>query len=102
MTTLHIRHRIRGMRTRRQWHQAMSFAAAFIAALLFAILALWWIDSQLAKADAEEQKAIQASFKVSHLEQTWISCLENRAVWINDSLHSCKVMDTTFSKGDFK
>lgn len=102
MTTLHIRHRIRGMRTKRQWHRALSFVAATAAALVVTTAALFWIDNQLARADEAESQAARQARKVSHLERTWISCLENRAVWINDEAHSCQVINTRLARGDFK
>lgn len=102
MTTLHIRHRLRGMRTRRQWHKAISFMVATLAALAVTVAGLFWIDGQLARADEAETKAIRATHKVSHLERTWVSCLENKAVWINDEAHSCQVINTRLARGDFK
>lgn len=102
MTTLHIRHHLRGMRTRRQWHRALSFLAATTAALAVTVAGLIWIDNQLVRADEAETEATKAARKVSHLEQTWVSCLENRAVWINNEAHICQVINTRLAKGDFK
>lgn len=108
MTTLFKRQRYalrvtdRGLRTRHDWRRHLIRLTAAASALAALALAMSWAEDTLAALDDAQTKAITASYKVSHLERTWVSCLENKAVWVGDELHTCSLLNTRFSKGDFK
>lgn len=92
----------RGLRTRHDYVRYLRRLVAAISIIAGLVAAMTWAENTLAALDDAQTKAITQSYKVSHLEQTWVSCLENKAVWIGDELHTCSVLNTRFAKGDFK
>ena len=53
-----------------------------------------YVADKAIAADDAEHKAKAESRKVAKLEETWLSCLNNKGLWINDRLHICSVADT--------
>lgn len=70
----------------------------YIAALLVALICVQYISD---KAIAEDE-AYAAQKKTEHIEQAWISCLNNKGVWINDELYTCSLENTRFTKDHWK
>ena len=70
----------------------------WIAALL---LVQYITDRAIAEDVALEAKH-RAERKQEHAEATWLSCLNNRGVWINDRLHTCSLGDTHLTREQFK
>ena len=70
MTTLANRHRLRGMRTRRDWSRAILRGLAALALLAATVAGMAWAENTLAALDDAQTNAIKASHKVSHLEKT--------------------------------
>ena len=102
---LYSRFRRKGLR--RAWHFAGmtewcrnvgKYIAAFIACLLF-------VQFVTDRAIAEDE-AVAAKHKAERMaeqaESTWLSCLNNRGVYLDGKLHTCTLANTHFTKGDFK
>lgn len=70
----------------------------YLVGLLLALVVVQYISD---KAIAEDE-AYAAQQKAEHIEQTWISCMNNKAVWIDGELHTCSLANTRFAKADFK
>ena len=102
MSTLATRHRLRGLRTQRDWRRVILRAIAAATLLAATVAGLAWTESTLAALDNAQTSAITASHKVTRLEQTWVSCLENKGVWIGDELHTCHLLNTRFARSDFR
>lgn len=69
-----------------------------IVAFIVALLVVQYVTD---KAIAEDE-AYLARQEKAHIEQTWISCLNHKGVYINDELHTCTVANTRLAKADFK
>ena len=70
----------------------------YIVAFVMALLIVQYVTD---KAIAEDE-AYAAKQKTAHIEQTWLSCLNHKGVYINDELHTCTVANTRLAKADFK
>lgn len=70
----------------------------YLLAFLLALVVVQYITD---KAIAEDE-AYAAKQKVAQVEQTWLSCLNNKGVYIDGKLHTCSVQNTHLSKSDFK
>lgn len=73
----------------------------WIAAFLLALLAVQWIDDHLAAADEAQEARTRAERSAANLEDSFLSCLNGRGIWIDDRLHLCSVADTRIDKGGF-
>lgn len=99
--------RYRRMKLRAAWELAGKavwckeigkYVLAFIVAL---ILVQYITDAAIAADDAYLAKT-EAERAAAKQEEAWLSCLNNKGVWIGDSLHTCRLEDTKFKKSDFK
>lgn len=70
----------------------------WIAALL---LVQYITDRAIAEDVALEAKN-RAERKQEHAEATWLSCLNNKGVWIDGRLHTCNLADTRLTQEQFK
>lgn len=98
--------KFRRQNLRRAWHFAGMtewcrnvglYVAGFIAALLFV---QWVSDRAIAEDEALAAKH-RAERRAEHQEAVWLSCLNNKGVWINDRLHICSLADTAFTRENF-
>jgi hypothetical protein len=71
-----------------------------IILFLAAIILVQYVADKAIAADDAEHKAKSESRKVAKLEETWLSCLNNKGLWINDRLHICSVADTHIRQGE--
>ena len=99
--------RFRRQNLRRAWHfsgmtewcaSVGKYIAAFIACLLFA---QFITDRAIAEDEALAAKH-RAERMAEQAESTWLSCLNNRGVYLDGKLHTCTLANTHFTKGDFK
>lgn len=70
------------------------YILAFVASLL--------VVQIIADKAIAEDEAYAAQQKTAHIEQTWLSCLNHKGVYIDGRLHICNVADTHLAKVDFK
>lgn len=70
----------------------------YIAAFVVALICVQYVTD---KAIAEDE-AYAAQQKAAHIEQTWISCLNHKGVYIDGRLFVCSLADTHLAKADFK
>lgn len=70
------------------------YILAFVASLL--------VVQIIADKAIAEDEAYAAQQKTAHIEQTWLSCLNHKGVYINDTLYTCSLADTRFTKEQFK
>lgn len=66
---------------------------AFVAVRAVADMAIAEDEAYAAKVRAERIAA--------NAEAVWLSCLNNRGVWIDGRLHTCNLADTRFDRSDF-
>lgn len=99
--------RFRRQNLRRAWHfSGMTewclnvglYILAFVAILAF----LGWADSKAAAEDAAYAAQKHAERMAEHAEQTILSCLNHKGVWVDGSMHTCSLADTRLSRSDFK
>lgn len=93
---LSLWNRVRGMRTKYQVRQALMkhVRDGFILSTLLAALSL---------IVALETHGVMRDRLVAyalHLEKTWVSCLNERGVYLDDKLHICSLVNTHFHKED--
>lgn len=70
------------------------YILAFVASLL--------VVQIIADKAIAEDEAYAAQQKTAHIEQTWLSCLNHKGVFVDGELHTCSLANTRFAKADFK
>ncbi len=70
----------------------------WIAAL---ILVQYVTDRAIAEDLAIEAKH-KAERKQAQAEQTWLSCLNHKGIWLDGRLHTCSLGDTHLTREQFK
>lgn len=85
---------VRGMRTRHDVLTSIVKTLKEGVLLLILILGtlLVWNTSVLSESIVREATAVE------RLEETWLSCLNNGAVYIGGELHICKAVNTGLGK----
>lgn len=99
--------RYRRMKLRAAWELAgmavwCKEVGKYILAFIVALILVQYItdaaiaadDAYLAKTEAERAAAKQ--------EEAWLSCLNNKGVYVDGRLHTCSLADTRIAKADFK
>lgn len=103
--TAYSKYRRQGLR--RAWHFAQMtewtlnvglYIAAFFAALLF----VQWVSDKAIAEDMALEAKHKAERKQEHAEATWLSCLNNKGVYVDGKLHICTLANTHLSRSDFK
>ena len=74
------------------------YVLAFIAAL---ILVQYITDAAIAADDAYLAKT-EAERAAAQQEEAWLSCLNNKGVWLDGRLHTCTLADTRLTQEQFK
>jgi hypothetical protein len=74
----------------------------YLAAFLLALILVQYITDTAIAADDACLAKTEAERTAEKQEQAWLSCLNNRGVWIDGVLHICTLADTRLAKGDFK
>lgn len=68
-----------------------------IGIILFVIvLVLAWAE----ELSAKEDHAFAQADRIRHLEEVLLSCLNAKAIYIDDSLHLCNLANVWIKKGD--
>lgn len=106
MMSITLFSRYRRQRLRNAWSLASMGewcrnVGAKLAAFLLILLVVQWIDDQLAAADQMQTAREKAERNAAHMESVFLSCLNDRGVWIDDRLHLCGFTDTHIDKGGF-
>jgi len=73
-----------------------------IILFLAAIILVQYVADKAIAADDAEHKAKAESRKVAKLEETWLSCLNNKGIYLDGKLHTCSLANTHLAQGDFK
>lgn len=99
--------KFRRQNLRRAWEYAhmTKWCVDVAGKLLIWIAALLLVQYITDRAIAEDL-AIEAKHKAerkqAQAEQTWLSCLNHKGVYVDGKLHTCTLADTYLARGDFK
>jgi len=105
MTTMYRikrRHALRGMRTKhdyindltRNFWGSVKSAAIIVTLLLGGLFVL--------NTEVLSESVVREATLKERLEETWVSCLTHGGMWINNSMHLCRPVDTRLPKENGK
>ena len=90
------------MRTGKGFSIWCGYVGKGIAVLITALLFAQYVTDRAIAEDEALAAKHRAERMAEQAESTWLSCLNNRGVYLDGKLHTCTLANTHFTKGDFK
>ncbi len=76
--------------------------AAKLALWIAALILVQYVTDRAIAEDLAIEAKHKAERKQAQAEQTWLSCLNHKGVYVDGKLHTCTLADTYLARGDFK
>lgn len=99
--------RYRRMKLRAAWELAgmavwFRHVGIYIAGFFAIVIFLFWANDQVEAKEEADMAATKAERAAAKQEAAWLSCLNNKGVYVDGRLFICTLADTHLARSDFK